>query len=293
MIVSDRSSDAPTVVFDSPVASRYVFSLHPLWLIGFAWTLNTLPALFSTHGQRLAWHQGWIMSGGDFVLQSLGYAALAVGTVILRWRGPAMAISIGDQQLRRLDLLAKTLFWTAGLGYLVWFLSAFAHGFGPGLFVDLLTAKPGAAGHARDTFVTVPGVSTLTEVAPVAEACLVLLYRLGRRHPVYLWTLLVLGAVRLVSNSERLGLLEVVLPALVVIALVPRRGPVEPPRTIAGRTLARVRGRLEPVLAPVRRLRTRLHSPRPRPSVVYFLVWAASGCLAFGLAIARLSKLAV
>jgi hypothetical protein len=161
-------------------------------------------------------------------------------------------VRINDRQVERLKTLATVLFWTAIGGYVVWFGSAVYHGFGPGLLWDILTASPDAVHTARATFVTLPGITTLTQVAPLAVAAFVLLYRIGRRYPLHIAVLLLFGLFRFISNSERLALLELILPALVVIALVPSN-------------------RRRTVQAPVRSL----------PSGLYFASGVALGCIAF------------
>ena len=233
---------------EQPTAPHHLKSLHPLWFIGLAVVLGTLPALLSTSALRNAWKQNWILSPGDYLLQLLGFGLLAAGVVLaLRKSGIARRMELDEVHLARLERLATVLFWLTVLAYAVWFISALFHGFGPGTMLSILAGKPGVSFEARDAFVTIPGVTTFTQMGPVAVASYTVLFRYRIKHTIPLIILFGLAAARLVANSERLALIEVVLPALIVLALVPAQ-----------------RGRRE------------ANTPKHAPGL-YFVSWALAG----------------
>ncbi|WP_229074097.1 hypothetical protein [Actinoplanes sp. DH11] len=199
-----------------PTATRIPLSqpalVHPLWFLVFAAVLSTVPAALSTEGQRGDWGQDWVLSNGDLWLQAAGIGFLVLGVAISGRTAATPWLTVSDGSLDRLEKLTRILFWLAMAGYLVWFGLAVLQN-GP----SFLTGGSGA-----QKAVTVPGITTLTQVGPFVIAACTLLHRLGRPHPVMLVLTLVLGAIRVVANSERLALLELLMPLAVVLALLPR-----------------------------------------------------------------------
>ncbi|MDP9377899.1 MAG: oligosaccharide repeat unit polymerase [Actinomycetota bacterium] len=111
-------------------------------------------------------------------------------------------------------LLALTL-----LGYATWLASAVLHGLTPArLLAALLT--PSSATSVEQLFVTVPGLTTLTQagIPFVIVAVLLMLHQRGRWIALKLGMILVLTLLRAFLLTERLSLIELSIPIVVLSA---------------------------------------------------------------------------
>jgi hypothetical protein len=186
--------------------------VHPLWFLLLALVLATLPAVLSTSTQREEWGQDWIFTANDLLMQTLGFGALALGLAVSGRAAPRPWVEFTEEQLDRLEKLTRVLFWLSTTAYVIWF--------GLGTLRNGSAFLLGSSAEAQKVG-TIPGVTTLTQVGPYVIAACSVLSRLGRPHRVMLTTMLALGGIRVFANSERLALLELFLPLLVVAALVP------------------------------------------------------------------------
>ncbi len=118
---------------------------------------------------------------------------------------------------------------TTGLclaGYLVWAGAAISRGAGPAEVLAVLSGTKGAASQMKEVYlVTIPGVTTLTQLGIPA---IVLGILAGIRFPARrvmpgIAAVCVLALVRAVLHSERLAVIELALPG--VIMAVRRMGP--------------------------------------------------------------------
>jgi hypothetical protein len=121
------------------------------------------------------------------------------------------------------------LFFVTVFGYLVWFASGVIRAGGIGGLLSALSyslsvpADPGALDYVKFVlFRTIPGVTTLTQVGVLYAAVEALLWARGgsvRRFALFRFALIVvLAFLRSIVLSERLALLEIILPVLVVLA---------------------------------------------------------------------------
>jgi hypothetical protein len=150
-------------------------------------------------------------------------AGIVVGSSRRRSTGPVYF----DVDVRRLRRATDILLGLFGVGYVVWAWAAHRHGFSIGLAVATLKGEAGANYASRADLATVPGVSTLTEVGPVLVAALVLLWRCGVRRYAALATVIVLSGARAIVNSERLSMIEVGLPILLMVLMTRDRRETE------------------------------------------------------------------
>lgn len=119
-----------------------------------------------------------------------------------------------------LTLLLRISFWLCVLGYVIWGGLAVSRGMTLDTVVGILTGEKGAMYYARfDYLPTVGGVTTLTQFGTAAVVFAgVIGCKFGwRRVAPKLIVILGLALVRVVINSERFALLELVLPLMVVV----------------------------------------------------------------------------
>src|SRR5262249_1404696 len=122
---------------------------------------------------------------------------------------------------RELKLLFDLVFFATLFGYVVWFASILSQGGGLGIFARVLQGEKGVTDElkriAADSMI--PGVTTLTQFG--MGVFLIGIYvgfaQGWHRIRVQLALLLGMTAVRAVFLSERLSLIEVVLPSIVLL----------------------------------------------------------------------------
>ena len=146
---------------------------------------------------------------------------------------------------RQLVAATQALFWLTMLGYATFFGSGLARGVTPADIVGALVDQDNYSDGLKGQFGGIAGLTTLTQCG-IAFVVLAghLLHRRGeRRLVVQLVLVLLLSLVRSYVNSERLALIEVAVPAVVVAAMAARN---------SRRRVRRVAARLAPVvLAPL------------------------------------------
>jgi hypothetical protein len=192
---------------------------HPLTLAAVGVTLALAPPLLSTAFQRSRWGVPWYLTLTDYRLIALSGVVVLIGIILgaagRRGLDPVF-FYVDVRRLRRATDILLALF---ALGYVVWTWSAHRHGFSVGLALSTLKGTSGANYAARADLATVPGISTLTEVGPVLVAALVLLWRCGVRRRAALTAVIALSAVRAILNSERLSMIEIALPILLMVLM--------------------------------------------------------------------------
>lgn len=104
-------------------------------------------------------------------------------------------------------------------GYAVWFTPLALH---PGIAVRIFAGDLGAVYQARQALNSIPGITTLTECGIAYVVAYGMRMRDGsrprqRRFSWYLYAIFGLGFLRVFVNSERLALLELIVPFVVVV----------------------------------------------------------------------------
>ena len=152
------------------------------------------------------------------LLAGTAIAAFAIGNWLGTTTGQRPKMSPAE-----MDRVVRPYFWAAfGLtlfGYAVWIAVGLKNGFSLGTFRELiLTDDPSVAGHIREQmFSTVQGITTCTQFG--AAAVLLGLWLAFRRRRFFVWPVLLLmaiAAVRALVFSERLALIELLVPATVL-----------------------------------------------------------------------------
>jgi hypothetical protein len=208
--------------------------LNPIWCLG-AWTL---PLLLMAYGlSPEAYAELW-QTNKHITLEVVGQGLLLLGTLGWGLLIGTLAVSVvpvrdgdhlGGRLLRGERVLAalfKIGFWLTLVGYGLWLLAAIARGFRAADLLAMAMGEPGVADVLKqEYFQTLPGLTTLTQFGPATVLIGLLLLKL--RRPV-LWPIALLvgvSAVRGFFLSERLALLELLVPAAVLgLRLLPAIG---------------------------------------------------------------------
>lgn len=203
--------------------------MHPAWLL----PLVAIPTLlWAWDVSPLAYLERWatpkFLTEEHVTLGLLSVAAFILGAAIAargRTRSPTTALELSAAQRNLLLTAGKWLFALTLLGHVVWGLVAVARGLTGATVTNIVEGGDIASSIKEGPLAPVAGITTLTQFAPLAATCLFLLGRMRALNPYpYLGILLVLGAARLVLRSERLALIEIAVPLVVLWLAMPTGG---------------------------------------------------------------------
>jgi oligosaccharide repeat unit polymerase len=160
-------------------------------------------------------------------------------------REPRPLMPPGRPVPRQLRTAARVLFWLTLLGYVAYFASGLARGITPVVIVRALVSQDTYGVDLKNSFGGIAGLTTLTQCGIAFVVVATHLLRRGRdgRLLAQLALVLVLTLVRSFVASERLALIEVAVPIIVILAMGARN---------SQRPARRVVARIAPVvLAPL------------------------------------------
>jgi hypothetical protein len=210
-----RHNGTSGVWWISPVGAVALVVPVTLWL---AWSLSDLE-------YRELYRTPKVLTGNGASLFAAGALALIMGALLphlgqRRRAGARTFLQLTDRQWLALERASVATFALTVVGYAAWLLSGLAHGVSFGAIKSALTLQ-GYDPHLKSQFVTIPGVTTLTQLGMpfVVLAVLLLLHgRAGFKLRRMLVLVLMLAAVRSYLVSERLASLELIIPIAVLLA---------------------------------------------------------------------------
>jgi hypothetical protein len=130
----------------------------------------------------------------------------------------AATIAFSPRQVAYLRRASRLLLGLAWMGYGLWIGVAVLGGVGMADLEAVLAREGGAIGELKAMARPVAGLTTFTQLGPLAVALGAILRRLGAGGRAY-WSLFGLAAFRTLFYAERLALMEVAVPALIVAAV--------------------------------------------------------------------------
>jgi hypothetical protein len=198
---------------------------RPWWLAPWWLTLAaTMPGLvvvllLKPDTMMFLWGQPTFVTQDLALTYLVAVAALITGQIVgnaFQQRSESVLRTVDVAKLSR---VSRALFFVAIGAYLVWAISGVAHGLSPRVVVDALQFKANAAFSSKAALVTIPGITTATEFGRACFPIDVWLWRRqgrtdARRRALVLFAL---ASLRAVLNTERLSLLELVVPATLVL----------------------------------------------------------------------------
>lgn len=190
------------------------FVLGPIALFTVGIFLSIVPALLSSHEDHRRWGIEWYMASEDYWLLSVG-AGLVLSGILLGRRRTVQETGY-RVPVAGLTSATRILFLLMLAGYAAWAASGILNGLSLSLLWSALRGDPGAAPAVKDATETIPGVTTLTELGPPLVAALAILGMAGDRTRMRIMLIVLLSGLRAFANSERLSLLTVLLPLVIV-----------------------------------------------------------------------------
>lgn len=224
--------------------------LQPSWPV----TLSVLPGVLiavsvSDASFRIWWRTPKFVTGTTAVLTLTLLAAFVAG-VLLASAGTSSETHKRDHRYVELSPAQQRLLLHAGrlllaltfAGYIAWLLIGVLRGLQPAQLFAVTRLEAGAIGEVKRLLTPVAGVTTQTQFGPLAAACLMLHQRAtGKHHYAAITMLLLLATVRALVHAERLALLELITPMIVLAAALapthrtrPRLSRLPSPRRSSG-----------------------------------------------------------
>jgi hypothetical protein len=133
-------------------------------------------------------------------------------------------LTFTDRQVVYLRKCYRAAFVATLTGYVLWIMIAAINGVSIEDLGGVLERSSGALTRVKRLAAPVAGLTTLTQFGVVTVALGTILHRLGVQGRAY-WWLFALAAVRTVFYAERLALIEVITPVLVIGAVTATRPP--------------------------------------------------------------------
>ena len=221
-------SQSRTVPASGPTLTT-AWWMSPAWLVALVAIPTLLWAWAVSPGSYLErWGTPKFITADHVVLGLLSVAAFILGARLAahgRARPVNAPLELSDAQRKFLLSAARWLFALTLVGYVVWGVLGVSRGLTSATVANIVEDGNIASSLKDGPLATVAGVTTLTQVGPIAATCFFVLGRLRAINPYpYLGILLVLGAARLLLRSERLALIEIVLPLVVLWLAMPPAG---------------------------------------------------------------------
>lgn len=171
----------------------------------------------------------------DVLLLSAAAGVLLLGVLsamcLLARPWPRGWPDLGPAQLRVVRRAADVAFWLTVLGYVAFALAGAARGASLTALLGALASQENYSGDIKRSFAPVTGITTLTQMGIAYAVLGGLLLAAGHRQGVRrrLAVVVVLALLRTYFLTERLAVLEVAVPLLVLLAVAAqRRGSVLP-----------------------------------------------------------------
>lgn len=203
------------------ISINFPWWLHPLWIVAFLCVLPSLIAATLPPDVFSIWRAPKFLENDALGLLAIMIASLVLGiltTSATALKKAPARLHVTKQQVNLLQSATRTTFVLAVIGYLAWFVSATTQGASFDQILDVLNRQGGAISDLKENARPIAGITTFTQFGPFAAAGSVLLARLGVKSRLH-WILLALAATRTLFYAERLALIEVLVPALVILAV--------------------------------------------------------------------------
>ncbi|QOV98104.1 oligosaccharide repeat unit polymerase [Rhodococcus pyridinivorans] len=202
-------------------------------------------AFFVSSESYVLWRVPKYVDNDYALLAAISGVAFLIGLALIQIRRMPtrqLEIYVGSNIIRVAQKSARVTFWIAILGYIFWVVAALRQGAGIQQVQAVLNFQEGSVGDLKRVSVPVGGLTTLTQLAAISVTLRFFLIRVGIRDRVWeLYVLLALSVMRAFFYGERLALIEVAVPIVILLVVVSQAQ-----RKAAGGTFVRA---VLPVLA--------------------------------------------
>jgi len=200
--------------------------LHPAWAFVALTGSMSVAAVWAAPSAYAEWRVPKFLVGDLPLILTLLMVVFFLGIFVstgMASRSGVATIRFSERQLRYVRSAYRILFFLTLLGYALWFLSALSQGVSLNELAGVLNRDLGAIGTLKENSRPIGGVTTMTQFGPVAIALGFILSKLGLAKNWY-WWIVGLALFRAMFYAERLALIEVMVPVLIIAGLTVRPG---------------------------------------------------------------------
>ncbi|MFT3874819.1 MAG: hypothetical protein QM708_00070 [Propioniciclava sp.] len=195
--------------------------LHPAWaLLLLTGSMSVISLLLPRQVFDL-WHVHKYLGREEAGLLFIGLLSFFIALMVASAstsRGGSTVIRFSARQIDYLNRAYTFLYLLTVVGYMIWMASAAMQGVQLTDLMAVVDRDPGAIGGLKDNARPIGGLTTLTQFGPLVVAIGAVLRRLKRGGNA-LALVFLLAAVRTMFYAERLALIEVLVPLIIVAAV--------------------------------------------------------------------------
>lgn len=172
------------------------------------------------------WQSPKFLVGDYSFALTVAIACLFIGLGIMRGmsgRNGSTTLRFSLRQVQYLKRTYRVLFVFTVIGYVLWVGAAYLQGVGIGDLTAIFQRELGSISNLKSNSRPIGGLTTLTQFGPVVVVLGVLLHKMGCGGRSYL-LIFGLSLLRVFFYAERLALIELLVPYLVVSVLLVRKG---------------------------------------------------------------------
>lgn len=231
-MISTASVPQPPATQLEDGRESYALTVQWPWWARPVWPILLLTGVMAFISIRLSdasyhvWESPKFLVGEYVFGLTTGIAALFLGlgvTRALNFKNGSTTLSLSARQVAYLRGAYRALFFLTMCGYALWVGAAISQGVGFGDLTAVLAREAGAISDLKSNSRPIGGLTTLTQFGPVAVALGVLLRKLGSGNRTY-WWILALSLLRVFFYAERLALIELLVPYLLMSVLLVQQG---------------------------------------------------------------------
>lgn len=195
--------------------------LNPVWPVLLLSGSMVITAMVLDNSIYSLWRVQKYLNEDLALTLTLALVATLVGILIgtgMAVRGLSVMLKLTGQQVHFLSVGYRIMFTLVLLGYAIWIASAVSQGVGFGDLIAVVDREPGAIRSLKSNARPIGGLTTMTQFAPVVAVIGLLLQRMGVGGRGWL-VLIFLAGIRTMFYAERLALIEILIPVMVVAAV--------------------------------------------------------------------------
>lgn len=199
---------------------------NPLWALMLLTGTMALLAISLDEPVYATWRVTKYLDGDLSLTLLIGIVTMFIGILVgtgMKAHGGSATLKFSAQQVRYLRRAYRVLFIMILASYAIWVGSAVQQGVGLGDLIAVVDRDFGAIGDLKSNARPIGGLTTMTQFAPVVAVAGLLLRRIGEGGRAWL-LLVLLAACRTVFYAERLALLEVLIPVMLLAAVTVKPG---------------------------------------------------------------------
>lgn len=222
MLPARQKSEAP----DRELVIGWPWWANPMWAFLLLTGSMALIAVTLNDTFYATWGVSKFLDNDLSLTLMAGILATVFGILLgtgMKARGGTATLRFNGRQVQYLRRGYRLMFALALISYAVWIASALSQGVGLGDLIAVVDRESGAIGDLKSNARPIGGLTTMTQFAPVVAVLGMILRKIGVGGRG--WFLLVLLAgVRTMFYAERLALIEILIPVMLVASLTVQPG---------------------------------------------------------------------